>query len=248
MTSSKPTTWGLDGDIIAYSVGFAAENDPVGYALTSTRQMIQGIVNELEAEGVVFLTGSTNFRNEYGCDKWPYKGQRKGGTKPRHLQAIRTYMIEQLDAVVSDNEEADDLLSINAFQNGWGIATLDKDLNGCRGWHYNWRKELMYYVTDEEADRFFYTQMLTGDSTDNIPGLFRMVGTKASAKIKAPLEEMTDPVAMYDYVRSVYADGYDKVGMCLDDKEQVLDNWLIRIGRQLWMRREVGEMWEAPHA
>jgi len=59
---------------------------------------------------------------------------------------------------------------------------------------------------------------------------------------------MTDPVTMYDYVRSVYADGYDKVGMCLDDKEQVLDNWLIRIGRQLWMRREVGEMWEAPHA
>ena len=102
MTSSKPTTWGLDGDIIAYSVGFAAENDPVGYALTSTRQMIQGIVNELEAEGVVFLTGSTNFRIEYGCDKWPYKGQRKGGTKPRHLQAIRTYMIEQLDAVVSE--------------------------------------------------------------------------------------------------------------------------------------------------
>tara|TARA_R110000868_G_scaffold255828_1_gene512477 strand:- start:3148 stop:3894 length:747 start_codon:yes stop_codon:yes gene_type:complete len=248
MTSSKPTTWGLDGDIIAYSVGFAAEKDPVGYALTSTRQMIQGIVNELGAEGVVFLTGTTNFRTEYGCDKWPYKGQRKGGDKPRHLQAIRTYMIEQLDAAVSVNEEADDLLSINASQNGWGIATLDKDLNGCSGWHYNWRKELMYYVTEEEADRFFYTQMLTGDPTDNIPGLFRMVGMKASAKIKAPLEEMTDPVAMYDYVRSVYADGYDKVGMCLDDKDEVLDNWITRIGRQLWMRREVGELWVPPHA
>jgi hypothetical protein len=247
MTSSKPTTWGLDGDIICYSVGFAAEDDPVGYALLSARQMIQGIVNECGAEGVVFLTGDTNFRKEYGCDKWPYKGQRKETKKPRHLQAIRTYLIEQLDAVVSDNEEADDLMSINAVQNGWGIATLDKDLNGCPGWHYNWRKEKMYYVSENEANRFFYTQLLTGDPTDNIPGLFKMVGMKATAKIKAPLEEMTNPVEMYEYVRSVYSDGYDKVGMCLDEKEEVLDGWLVRMGRQLWMRREAGEMWEFPN-
>jgi hypothetical protein len=74
-----------------------------------------------------------------------------------------------------------------------------------------------------------------------------MVGMKASAKIKAPLEEMTNPVEMYEYVRSVYSTGYDKVGMCLDEKEEVLDGWLVRMGRQLWMRREVGEMWEFPN-
>ena len=104
----------------------------------------------------------------------------------------------------------------------------------------------MYEVTEEEANRFFYTQLLTGDATDNIPGLFRMLGIKATAKIKAPLSELASAEDMYAYVRSVYSDGYDKVGMCPDDKESVLDAWILRMGRQLWMRREVGQMWSPP--
>ena len=74
------------------------------------------------------------------------------------------------------------------MRDGWGIATLDKDLDGVPGWHYVWKgkREGVFYVTETEADRFFYTQMLTGDATDNIPGLFKMVGVKALAKTKAP--------------------------------------------------------------
>jgi hypothetical protein len=101
-------------------------------------------------------------------------------------------------------------------------------------------------VDEIEADRFFYTQMLTGDATDGIPGLFKMVGKKAMPKTKAPLQEMTTPAEMYDHVYTVYCDGYESVGMCLGEMYEVVDAWLLRIGRLLWMRRKPNEMWEPP--
>ena len=101
-------------------------------------------------------------------------------------------------------------------------------------------------MSPEDADRFFYTQLLTGDATDNIPGLFKRLGRKVTAAIKEPLEEMDTPEEMYAYVRQVYSDAYDKVGMCLDDKEEVIDGWLLKQARCLWIRRKEEEMWNAP--
>jgi hypothetical protein len=57
---------------------------------------------------------------------------------------------------------------------------------------------------------------------------------------------MYDSAEMYAYVRNVYAEAFDKVGMCVDEKEQILDDWLLRQGRQLWIRRQEGELWEFP--
>ena len=101
-------------------------------------------------------------------------------------------------------------------------------------------------VSPESADTFFYKQMLTGDATDNIAGLYRMVGVKATKKILEPLDELDTPEEMFAYVRDQYLTGYDKVGMCPDLREVVVDGWLKNIGRCLWIRREEGELWDAP--
>ena len=242
----RPDTWGIDGDILLYEVGFASQDDPVDFARHSLRQRVQGVMDGCECkQAQLFLTGDTNFRNDISDQ---YKANRKGVDKPVHIDALRDYAINTLDAIVAENEEADDLLGIHAVRDGWGIATLDKDLDGVAGWHYCWKgkREGIYYVDELDADRFFYTQMLTGDSTDNIPGLFKMVGVKALAKTKAPIQEMTTPTEMYEYVRSVYAEGYDNVGMCPDDKDEVLTNWLTKIGGQLWIRRAEGEIYAPP--
>lgn len=245
----RPDTWGVDGDIICYSVGFASEDDPVSFALHSTRVMVQRILDDCGAkEGIVYLTGPTNYRNDYAHPDYPYKSNRKDARKPRHIKAIKEYLIEHMGAVVSENEEADDLLGIGAVQQGHGIATLDKDLNGIEGYHYNWKKGGVYMVSPESADTFFYKQMLTGDATDHIPGLFKMVGVKATQKVIEPLYELETPEEMHAYVRDVYLTGYDKVGMCPDDREAVVDTWLQHIGRCLWIRREAGEVWDAPSA
>ena len=240
----KPTFWGIDGDIIVYRVGFASNEDSLEDALKSTDAALQAIVNECGDEAAIYLTGGTgNFR--FGVDP-NYKQNRSGADKPKWYKEIRQHMVDKYDAIMQLDQEADDALAIGACLWGHGIATLDKDLDGCPGWHYNWVKGTTYYVSELEADRFFYTQMLTGDATDGIPGLFKMVGKKAMPKTKAPLQEMTTPAEMYDHVYTVYCDGYEEVGMCLGEMYEVVDAWLLRIGRLLWMRRKVNQMWEPP--
>ena len=246
MTFSKPTTWGIDGDILIYRIGFAAEEDPVEFALHSLRVATMDIMDAVGAStGHFYLTGDSNYRTEYGTEEHPYKGNRKDNRKPRHYDALRDYAVRKLDAIVTDNEEADDRLGIGACLHGHGIATLDKDLNGVPGWHYCWagKNEGVFLVTEEEADRFFYKQLLTGDATDNIPGLFKMVGKKATAKVLDPIDDMVDVKDMYDYVRAVYMEGYEALGMCLDEKDEVVDNWLHRQARCLWIRRAEDQLW-----
>lgn len=244
--SSKPSEWGLDGDLLIYRIGFAAEEDPVEYAMHSLKVATLDIMDECGAStGHFYLTGADNYRMEYGTEEHPYKGNRKDSRKPRHYDALRDFAVRKLDAIVVDGQEADDALGIAAVQHGHGIATLDKDLMGVPGWHYTWagKNKGVYIVTEEEADRFFYKQLLTGDATDNIPGLYRMVGQKATAKVLDPIDDMVSTKDMYDYVRAVYMQGYEKVGMCLDEADEVVDGWLLRQARCLWIRREEGQLW-----
>ena len=234
--------WGLDGDIILYSVGFASNDDPVEYALKSTRSACEQIMRDVGASRLhVYLTGAGNYREQVVDD---YKANRRDTDKPIHYKAIKQYMIDTLDAILIEGEEADDALGYNAVQYGHGIATLDKDLDGVPGLHYNWRKKSMYYVSPEDADRFFYTQMLTGDSTDNIPGLFKRTGVKAMAATKEPIEYMDDAKEMYAYVKQVYMDAVEKKVMSSDESD--VTRWLLTQGQLLWIRRAEGETWAAP--
>ena len=236
--------WGVDGDILLYSVAYAAKDDPVEYALKSIRSACEQVMYAVNADSiVVYLTGSGNYRAQIAED---YKGNRASTEKPKHFAEIKEYMVETLGAVVIEGEEADDAMGYGAVQDGDGIATLDKDLDGVPGWHYNWRKKEVYMVSPEDADRFFYKQLLTGDPTDNISGLFRYTGRKVSKKMYEQLEAMDDPAEMYEFVHNVYEDAYDSVGMCLDDKQEVIDGWLLRSARLLWIRRERDQMWEVP--
>ena len=240
-----PLIWGLDGDVVAYSVSFKSEDEPVEKALVSARATLQSIINECGDEGIIYLTDSaSNFRIAEASPAYPYKGHRKGDVKPTHLEAIRQYMIDEFDAQLQVGQEADDALAIAAVQQGHGIATIDKDLLGVPSWNYNWKTGVIKYVTEEEADRFFYTQMLTGDSTDNIPGLMKRTGKKAMPKIKQPLDEISEPAEMYAYVKQVYLDAVEEKGMASDDAD--VTRWLLTQGRCLWMRRKEGELWEAP--
>ena len=243
----RPQIWGIDGDIVCYRVASAAlkNEETLDEALAGARAALQTIINQCGDEGIIYLTDSaSNFRIAEASEAFPYKGHRKDVERPPLLDDIKQWMVDEFDAELQVGQEADDALSIGACQHGHGIATLDKDLDGCPGWHYNWVKDTTYYVTEEEANRFFYTQLLTGDSTDNIPGLFKRTGKKAMAKIKAPLEEMDDIQEMYDYVLHTYLNAVEDKGMSSDERD--VERWLLSQGRCLWMRRSEGEMWEAP--
>ena len=235
--------WAIDGDIIVYAVGFASNDDPVQYALRSTRTAVENIMHTLTADAVdVHLTyGPDNYRFDIDPN---YKGNRSDAPKPVHIQAIREYLVEELGAIMNYGQEADDAMGIAATQHGHGIATLDKDLDGVPGVHYNWKKRSVYWVNPEAADQFFYKQMLTGDATDNIQGLFKRTGVKAMKKVVEPLEYMDDPAEMYAHVKQVYMDAVAAKVMSSDESD--VDRWLLQQGRCLWIRRKENELWVAP--
>lgn len=243
----RPEIWGIDGDIVAYRVAYIAqkEGETLDEACAGARASLQSIINEIGEEGHIYLTESkSNFRIAEASEAYPYKGNRAEADKPELLGDIKQWMIDEYDAELQQGQEADDALSIAACTLGHGIATIDKDLDGCPGWHFNWVRNDIYYVTEEQANRFFYNQMLTGDSTDNIPGLFKRTGKKAMAKVKAPLDELTQPAEMYAYVKQVYMDAVEEKAMLSDEAD--VTRWLLSQGRCLWMRREEGELWVAP--
>ena len=236
-------TFGTKPDAVAYAekaggdVTKTYEAEPLAFALSSAKRLVKRIVESSKATTyTILLTGKGNFREKVASIQ-PYKGNRDDSPKPIHYHSLRDYLTFTLNADICEGEEADDQLSVRAVENGDTIATIDKDLDNTAGWHYNWQHDELYYVEPVEADRNFYRQLLVGDATDNIPGLYRITGKRASAKIKAGLEELTEPKDMYEYVRQVYLD--------TDDMLQV-DDILTEIGQLLWMRRSNDEMWEAP--
>ena len=85
----------------------------------------------------------------------------------------------------------------------------------------------MYYVKEEEAIKNFYKQLLTGDRTDNIPGI-KGIGDKKADKILDGLEEEED---LYRAVLEVYKYNRD---------------YLLEQGRLLWIRRKKEELWMLP--
>ena len=85
----------IDGDIIRYSVGFAAEGEPVSYCLHSVKLLLNSIISATKAdEYVVYLTGKGNFREEVAVTL-PYKGNRDVSHKPDHFDAISEYLIKK---------------------------------------------------------------------------------------------------------------------------------------------------------
>lgn len=183
-------------------------------------------------DGVEF---TPNFREEVAVTK-PYKGTRKGD-KPLHYDNITAYMINCHPCVVAEGMEADDLLATtqtDALRTGEEtiICTRDKDLRMVEGNHFGWLcgKQEQYgpkYVSSREGFKFFCTQLLTGDTVDNIPGLPGVGPVKADLILEG-CDSMPDMLkAVRDAYKGKYGDSWDA--------------HMLEQGRLLWMCREFGE-------
>ena len=219
----------VDADLLVYRFGFASEGDPAEFALARLSEFLDNLYVELSVDEVWgYLTGKGNFRNEIAVTA-PYKGTRIAA-KPYHFQLLREYMERAWGFEVVDGIEADDALGIESYRNEPDetiIVSIDKDLNMIRGHHYNFVKEEKYYVTEEDAIRNFYLQILTGDKVDNIIGL-QGIGPVKSKKL---LQDCTTELEMYETVLKAY-DG---------NEVRVLEN-----ARLLWILREEKQVWHPP--
>jgi DNA polymerase-1 len=215
--------------------------EPEELALYNVRSIINAICDAMqvtEDEIIVYLSGPDNYRNGVATTL-PYKGNRDPTRKPVHAPAIKQLMRSRYKAKVSDGQEADDDMAI-AHMALWTsdpmsscIATIDKDLDTVPGLHYNFATKVGRYIEPLEARRFFWQQMISGDTVDNIPGVPGYGKIKAE---KLMADWKGDEWDAYQRVRALYVQAYD-------DKA---DDAIVEMGRLLYIRQRPDEWWNPP--
>ena len=216
----------LDGDLIVYRVGYTTEDVDATIACLRSRDMVERILSQVNVDHFrIFLTADqdlTAFRRQIYPE---YKANRVK-PRPKWYQDIRDFLQIQYEAEVCYGIEADDALGILQTQNQDRsiICSIDKDLKQIPGYHYHFVKEEKSYVTPEEGLRVFYTQLLTGDSSDHIKGIYGL-GPKKAEQI---LSGLVDEQALFDKVRSVYANDVEMLmnGRCLHIWKKAEDDWI----------------------
>jgi len=159
-----------------YTLWSETQLEPLGHAIQNLNTLMDHCLNTLEAtefDVKMYLSGQgKTFRDELAVTR-PYKGNRDRMHRPTHEFDLRNYIIETWDTQVADGEEADDLLGIaqTADPINTIVVTLDKDLDQIPGMKFNFMHDRVYDVSADKADFNFHMQLLTGDSTDNVPGL-----------------------------------------------------------------------------
>lgn len=225
----------VDGDIVAYRCAYKAQDDRAEYASYTAGSYLSDLISDLyiklnqgEPDYLVYLTGKSedNFRHDYAVTA-DYKANRKDKEKPKHLKVIRDYLIKDWNAIVSTDCEADDLIATAATEHkGSVIVSVDKDFDQVPGLHYNPNKKELYDVNEEDAVKFLYEQILTGDRVDNIIGI-RGIGP---VKAKKALAECSTELEMFAKCVEMY-----------EGRERVIEN-----ARLLYLRRTEGELWMPP--
>ena len=142
-------------------------------------------------------TGPSAFRKRIALD---YKANRAGTQKPIGYKVMKRELLDEPTSFLHDEIEADDWLGLlaGALREAGEepiIVSGDKDLDQVPGRHwwpagvkreeapgldvYEWDNELLpiedrkainWVVDQDYCDKHFYSQVLIGDSTDNIPG------------------------------------------------------------------------------
>lgn len=186
------------------------------------------ILQDLNAQAFkIYLTGSDNFRYKIYPE---YKANRKDKPRPRHWNALKEHLIVQWDAEMTNGCEADDAIGVDATSrrsDGAVVCSIDKDLRQIPGLHYNFVKQELNEVDEEEADRNFWMQMLTGDKSDNVPG-FPGFGTVGAAKLLESSTKATRTraeVVLEKYLEASTVQAF------------------VRNGKCLWIWRKEGDIW-----
>jgi len=189
------TTLLVDGDIVAYQAATAKEHSvDWGNGLWTLHSfadevydyaasMIDRLVTEAGcSKALVLLTDGTVFRKEIDPE---YKANRIGKRKPVCLPQVRKMMVDSMKTKTTDGLEADDLIGIFATKSPdeYIVWSPDKDLRQIAGSHLIDGEVIT--ITQEQAERSFWMQVLTGDTADNYKGCIGIGPVKAEKILDA---------------------------------------------------------------
>ncbi|ATI16327.1 exonuclease [Caulobacter phage Lullwater] len=261
----------VDGDYVSYYYGCidATKEEARRYTLNGLEKFRVATGSE---KVLVHLTQAGSHKGEryLAATVKKYQGQRSSErqlfNKSYLDEWLATYDGPEFEAKPWATREADDgmaAMCLYAVSQGRldAIATRDKDLRMVPALHVAWQNpEIVTEVPPGTYDvigkdvkqyglKWFWLQMLQGDTADNIPGLeeyqafdakgnivYKKMGEKTAEKM---LQDCLDVDAACDRVRELYLNAYTKC----DDEGNVLNpgEWADRFVEQaalLWMRTD----------
>lgn len=253
-----------DGDGLCYYCAGNEDTEP-GRARQNLIDKLRAAKAACGAEAVKILVTARGSHKGYRyavARVKPYQAQRTGGNRPKNWEYLRS-LLEEGGALADDIEveftsiaEADDLFSRYALNHpDCVIYTQDKDMRMVTGWHLDWLTHILFRVdgtfgmTHNEkvwGRRFFWQQVLHGDTADNIPGLpwytdgsvlksgpekGQLKQTKCGEKAVPvlALNSINDDMSALLHVQPLYQSCYG-------------DRWVVELLEQgilLWMRTDM---------
>lgn len=168
----------FDLDSLLFAIAYLCKDKTIEEACAAVDSRINTVANTCGAtHSLMCLTEGRSFRKE---DYPEYKANRKGLELPKHLNDLRTYVktCGKYRCFVSPGYEADDLIFIARrtyaamYPNvPCVLAINDKDCLQYPGDYINTKTLNQAFISEEEARENFWTQMIVGDVSDNVPGL-----------------------------------------------------------------------------
>lgn len=272
----------LDGDMVCYSCAGNDDTTP-GEARMNALALIEKLRARSGAENtVVHMTAPGSHKGEryLVATVKPYQGQRSGSRRPKNHAYLQDWLMGYTGPAfrikVWKTREADDGIAACAYHAartpGVGyivIATADKDMRMLPGLHIDWKSHKLvrvmpgdfeiYGEPNDKGERklygtkFFWMQMLMGDTADNIPGLpkycakdargndcFKPMGEKTAEKF---LERCKNNAAAFSEVYGLYCEYY-KTKHIDDHSDDVqisyyqADQMFCEQAALLWMRTD----------
>jgi len=234
----------VDADTILYRVGFS-KVDSASSAVDTLRSYIRTLHGDVGEDTFFYLTekSKTRYRDRFATT-FVYKESREGAPSPRFITEMTQWMLDNLRTkiVSSDVGEADDAVSIDAWSmwraddTDYRVAAVDKDLKQIPGNHYNYVTRKFTHISEEEANRFFFKQLLMGDRADSIPGLPNIGEVRSTNALK----KLSTVDKMWDKVVDMYKESYPELD------EDSISNIIYERGNMLWMQRREGQTWYPP--
>ncbi len=188
----------IDADILLYRSTSAAESEvdwgddifslwmDMKEAKAAFVRQLENIQEKLGVTNVVCCISDSgnNFRKSVDPS---YKSNRRGTRKPVGYTAMKDWVVSTYPSMRKPGLEGDDLLGILATRPGNDCIMVsdDKDMLGVPGRLFRPSKDEMFEISVQDADRFFLTQVLTGDPTDGYKGV-PGIGPKKAEAILGP--------------------------------------------------------------
>lgn len=218
--------------------------EPSVLYLTGDRKLTKSVNKKRKHEGKEPIEFVPNFRFEVAKQK-EYKGTRKQD-KPFHYNNIREYMLANYECVIAEGMEADDMICVELMCSGDKLDVIccsrDKDLRMVPGMHFGWECGKQPQFGPKRVDfigeislskdrksikgtgiKFFYSQLITGDNVDNIPGL-RGAGAVLAFE---SLADLGTEGALFECVAGLYEKKYGEEWRS-ELREQADLLWMIR--------------------